>query len=180
MNAGMERSHRDSAFSEFVTLRSKALLRTAYLLTGDLQRGEDLMQTALLKAYVGWPRLRDPAAVEAYVRRTMVTTNISWWRRKWRGEVPTADLPDVWTDQARPDPSDLVDGRSQMWPHLLALPARQRTAVVLRYYEDLPQIQIAEQMGCTVATVKSLTHRALVTLRTAISSTEDATSGGAR
>ena len=172
----MEREDRDTAFTDFVTSRSRALLSSAYLLTGDLQRGEDLMQTALLKAYLAWPRLREPAAAEAYVRRTMVTTSISWWRRRWRGEVPTARLP----DRPRLDPSELVDGRSEMWPHLLALPPRQRVALVLRYYEDLPLAQVAELMGCSIGTVKSTTNRGLAALRARIEAADHVTPGGVR
>jgi RNA polymerase sigma-70 factor (sigma-E family) len=172
----MEREDRDTAFTDFVTSRSRALLSSAYLLTGDLQRGEDLTQTALLKAYLAWPRLREPAAAEAYVRRIMVTTSISWWRRRWRGEVPSAELP----DRARLDTSELVDGRSEMWPHLLALPARQRVTLVLRYYEDLPLAQVAELMGCSLGTVKSTTNRALAALRARIEAADHVTPGGVR
>jgi RNA polymerase sigma-70 factor (ECF subfamily) len=167
---------RDVQFTEFVAARSRALLGTAYLLTGDRQRGEDLLQTALLKTYLAWPRLRETRAVEAYVRRTMVTTNISWWRRRWQGELPTADLPDGHED----GPEDAFEQRSLLWPHLVALPPRQRTAVVLRFYEDLSEVQIAEQMSCSVGTVKSQTHRALATLRARLGQTESALHGGAR
>ena len=91
----------------------------------------------------------------------MVTTSISWWRRRWHGELPTAELP----DRSQLDPIDLVDGRSEIWPHLLRLPTRQRVVLVLKFYEDLTEPQIAEQMGCSVGTVKSQTHRALAALR---------------
>lgn len=158
----MDRQARDAQFDDFVTARSRALLGTAYLLTGDRQRAEDLLQTALLKTYLAWGRLRETRAVEAYVRRTLVTTYISWSRRKWRSEVATGSLPD------RPgadDPTRVVDGRAELWPHLRALPPRQRASLVLRFYEDLSEAQVAEQLGCSVGTVKSQTSRALATLR---------------
>ena len=86
---------RDEAFSGFVAARSTALLRTAYLLTGDRGQAEDLVQTALAKTYLAWDRIADIEAVEAYVRRTIVTTNISWWRRRRVREVTVAEVPDV-------------------------------------------------------------------------------------
>lgn len=179
----MERTDRDAEFAAFVLSRSRALLSVAVLLTGDHQRGEDLMQTALLKAYDAWPRLRQPQAAEPYVRRIMVTTSISWWRRRWRAEVPTEDV----AGRAGPgaavpglDPALLVDGRTQMWPHLLALPPRQRAVLVLRYYEDLPVARIAELMGCSVGTVKSQTSKALATLRARLEAADQPERGGVR
>ncbi len=172
----MDREQRDAQFTDFVAARSRALLGTAYLLTGDRQRGEDLLQTALLKTYLAWPRLRDTRAVEAYVRRTMVTTSISWWRRRWHGELPTAELP----DHACAGPDGAVEQRSLVWPHLLALPPRQRAVVVLRFYEDLTEAQIAEQMGCSVGTVKSQSHRALASLRARLGEPETTLNGGVR
>jgi RNA polymerase sigma-70 factor (ECF subfamily) len=177
----VDRKGREEEFTSFVHGRSRALLGTAYLLAGDRGRGEDLLQTALLKAYLAWPRLRELQAAEAYVRRTMVTTSISWSRRRWRGEVPASDLP----EQLAPDGTSQVDGRAEVWPHLRALPPRQRAALVLKFYEDLSEAQIAEQLGCSVGTVKSQTHRALATLRTRMRLAEptagaDVTSGGGR
>jgi RNA polymerase sigma-70 factor (ECF subfamily) len=176
----VDRRARETQFTEFVTARSRALLGTAYLLSGDRQRAEDLVQTALLKTYLAWPRLRDTRAVEAYVRRTMVTTSISWSRRRWRGELSTAALPER-AVAADGDPTADVDGRAELWPHLAALPARQRAVLVLRYYEDLTEPQVAEQLGCSVGTVKSQAHRALATLRDRLGTTApDLTPGGGR
>jgi RNA polymerase sigma-70 factor (ECF subfamily) len=173
----VDRKAREAQFTEFVTARSRALLGTAYLLSGDRQRAEDLVQTALLKTYLAWPRLRDTRAVEAYVRRTMVTTSISWSRRRWRGELSTGSLP----EPAHADRTADVDGRAELWPHLAALPARQRAVLVLRFYEDLTEPQVAEQLGCSVGTVKSQTHRALATLRARLGLTAaDLTPGGGR
>jgi RNA polymerase sigma-70 factor (sigma-E family) len=177
----VDRRGRDEEFTAFVAARSRALLGTAYLLAGDRGRGEDLLQTALLKTYLAWPRLREPQAAEAYVRRTMVTTSISWSRRRWRGELPAAELP----HQVTPDATTQVDRRDEVWPHLRGLAPRQRAVLVLKFYEDLPETGIAELMGCSVGTVKSQTHRALATLRSRMGLAEptadaDVTTGGGR
>lgn len=157
----MNRSEQDEAFTSFVAARSRSLLRTAYLLTGDHQMAEDLVQSALTKTYLAWGRIRDRDALEAYVRRTMITTQTSWWRRRWRGETPTELLPETPYDGAL----GASDERVRVWPHLRALPARQRTVLVLRYYEDLSEGEIAGLLGCSAGTVKSQAHRALTTLR---------------
>ena len=159
----------DAAFSAFVAARGGALLRTAYLLTGDHQSGEDLVQTALAKTYVAWPRIRDKGAVEAYVRRTMVTTHTSWWRRHWRGETPTENLP----DDASTDPTGEHDERDRIWRHLGRLSERQRAVVVLRFYEDLGEAETAALLGCSQGAVKSHTNRALTRLRAALAEDGD-------
>jgi RNA polymerase sigma-70 factor (sigma-E family) len=151
----------DRAFCDFVAARSRALMRTAYLLTGDHHQAEDLLQTSLTKTYLAWGRIRDEGAVEAYVRQTMVTTHTSWWRRRWRGETPTAVLP----DGAYDDGLAGSDERARLWAHLRGLPARQRAVVVLRFYEDLSEAEIARLLSCSPGTVKSQAHRALSTLR---------------
>jgi RNA polymerase sigma-70 factor (ECF subfamily) len=168
---------RDEAFTAFVSARSRSLLRTAYLLTGDHGLAEDLLQTALTKTYLAWGRIRDRDAVEAYVRQTMITTQTSWWRRRWRGETPTETLPETTYDAA----TATSDERVRVFPHLRALPARQRAVIVLRYYEDLPEAEIARLLGCTPGTVKSQAHRALATLRERLAEESDRelTSGGA-
>ena len=144
-------------FDAFVDARSPRLLRTAYLLTRDWALAEDLLQTSLTKAWFAWGRIDAP---EAYVRRTLVTTYTSWWRRKWRAEVPTSELPEQ-LGQPR---------RRRRGPHLLAdalgsLAPRQRAVIVLRYYEDLTEAETAHILGCTVGTVKSQTSKALARLR---------------
>jgi RNA polymerase sigma-70 factor (sigma-E family) len=153
----------DSDYTEFVRTRSTALLRTAYLLTGDRGLAEDLVQTALTKVYLSWGRIRDRAAIEAYARRTLVTTATSWWRRRsWRSERPSGDdLPDF----AVPAGTDEVDERARVWACVQALPPRQRAVIVLRYYEDLTESQTAEFLGCAVGTVKTQAHRAMKRLR---------------
>lgn len=150
-----------TAFTEFMTARSASLFRTAYLIVGDHQLAQDLLQESLVKTYLAWPRLRDVGKAEAYTRRTIVTTAISWRRRRSFHERPTAHLP----EPEAPDPGDAVTSHTSMMTQLRALPPRQRAAVVLRYYEDLSEAQTAEVMGCSVGAVKSQTHAGLARLR---------------
>lgn len=150
-----------TAFDTLVDVRATSLLRTAYLLTGDWGTAEDLLQTALVKTWFRWDRLRDKDAAEAYVRQVMARTYATWWRRKWRGELATGDLPET----ACRDAYDDVDSRHALRHALAALPPRQRAIVVLRFYEDLSEAQVADLLGCSVGTVKSTASRALVRLR---------------
>lgn len=154
---------RDS-FDDFVATRSTRLLRTAYLLTHDRALAEDLVQASLAKAWFAWGRI--DSRPEAYVRRIMVNTYSSWWRRRWNGEQPTGELPE------RHDAHRLhgaenarVDERTDLWRALERLPKRQRAVVVLRFYEDLSEAETAEIMQCSVGTVKSQASRALAKLR---------------
>jgi RNA polymerase sigma-70 factor (sigma-E family) len=146
-------------FSEYVAARQRALLRSAWLLTGDWASAEDLVQTALVRAWPHWRRLPDEHAAEAYVRRVMLNTWSSWWRRRWRGETPTADLPE------RPAPPGDADLRTALVDAVRRLPRRQRAVVVLRYLDDLSEAGTAEVLGCSVGTVKSQASRALAALR---------------
>jgi RNA polymerase sigma-70 factor (sigma-E family) len=155
----------DTDFRQFVAARSAALLRTAYLLVGDWAHAEDLLQTALTKTYLAWRRLGEIEAVEAYARRVLVTTATSWWRRRWHGERPTAALP----DRPTADQIELHVERQAMWRQVHALPARQRAVLVLRFYEDLTEVETARVLGVTVGTVKSQCARALATLRSRLS-----------
>ena len=149
------------AFEALVDARSTSLLRMAYLLTGDWGTAEDLLQTALTKTWFRWHTLRDTGAAEAYVRQVMSRTFATWWRRKWRGEHPTDVLPDVLGH----DPYSGVLARDLLRRALAELPPRQRAIVVLRFYEDLSEAQVAEVLGCSLGTVKSTVSRALVRLR---------------
>ena len=154
------RQEQDDAFSAFVAARSRLLLQAAHLLTGDRHRAEDLLQTALTRAYLRWDRIVDEDP-EGYVRRTMVNAHIDWWRRKpWR-EQATDVLPEV----AEPDRSATVDARSSLLAALATLSRRQRAVVVLRYFEDLSEAEIARTLGCSPGTVKSAASRAMATLR---------------
>ncbi|MFI5926956.1 SigE family RNA polymerase sigma factor [Micromonospora sp. NPDC051543] len=151
----------EEEFREFVAARSAALLRTAYLLSGDWATAEDLLQTALTKTYLAWKRLGGIEAVEPYARRVMVNTSTSWWRRRWHGERPTEVLPE------RPglDEIERQLDRDLLWRHLKELPSRQRAVLVLRYYEDLSEAQTAALLDISPGTVKSQASRALATLR---------------
>jgi len=150
-----------AAFSEFVAVRSSSLFRTAYLVLGDYQLAQDLVQESLIKAYVAWPRLRDVSKAEAYTRRIIVTTSISWRRRRGFHERPTESLPDL----ATPDQTERLGTQEELWAELLLLPPRQRAAVVLRFCEDLSEVHTAELMGCSVGSLKRHTSLALAKLR---------------
>lgn len=147
------------AFAAFVHARSASLLRTAYLLTGDHHRAEDLVQTALFKAARVWGRIGEHP--EAYVRRILYNENVSWWRRKRHHETELADS----VAQPVADGVD-PDVRLSLLSALGRLTNRQRTIIVLRYYEDLTEAQTAAQLGISVGAVKSQHRQALKRLRT--------------
>jgi len=149
-------------FGDFIAARSPALVRSALLLTGDEALAQDLVQVALVKTWSRWARIARQDAPEAYVRRVLVSTFLTWNRRRWRGERPVAALPD------RCDPRDefaAADLREGVSAALRALPRRQRAVVVLRYLDDLSEAQTAAVLGCSVGTVKSQAAKALATLR---------------
>lgn len=149
----------DVEFEEFVLTRSPALLRTAYLLVRDLQLAEDLLQTSLSKAWFAWSRVDgDP---EPYVRRILVTTSVSWWRRRKVNEIPTPVVP----ERAMPDGAVWPEHGDEVWDALGRLPRRQRAVVVLRYVEDRTEAETARLLGCSVGTVKSQCYKALAKLR---------------
>ena len=148
---------RGGDFDEFVAARSGRLLRTAYLLTHDHALAEDLLQTALTRAWSSWSRIEGQP--EPYVRKILVNTYASWWRRRWNGEQPTADLPEA------PADSTDTDARHDLWSALARLPRRQRAVVVLRYFDDLTEAETAAALGCSVGTVKSQTSKAFAKLR---------------
>jgi RNA polymerase sigma-70 factor (sigma-E family) len=150
-----------TAFSEFVEARSSSLFRTAYLMVGDHQLAQDLLQEALVKTLIAWPRLRDRANVDAYTRRIVVTTSISWRRRRSFHERPTGTVP----ERIDPDPVEAVVTHDAVIAALLTVPPRQRAAIVLRYYQDLTEAQTAEVMGCSVGAVKSQVAAGLKRLR---------------
>jgi len=148
-------------FDDFVVARSQALVRSAYLLVQDEGLAEDLVQTALTKAWFAWRRIEDP---EAYVRRIMVNTSASWWRRRWVRETPTEDLQRAGTTPCE-DPMSGQAVSQDLWDAIGRLPRRQRAAVVLHYIEDRTASETADLMGCSVGTVKSQCAKALVKLR---------------
>lgn len=152
----------DGEFTDFVRVHSRALLRTAYYLTGDRGLAEDLLQASLTKTYLHWHRIRSRGAEVAYVRKTMVNTSINWWRRmSWQAERPRDDLPAMVVE----DGTDAIDERAGLIEAVRRLPARQRAVVALRYLEDLSEAETARLLGCSPGTVKSNTSRALKRLR---------------
>ncbi|SCG16442.1 RNA polymerase sigma-70 factor, sigma-E family [Micromonospora echinofusca] len=151
----------DKEVTAFVRARYGALLRTAYLLCGDRGKAEDLVQTTLAKTVVVWPRLQRSEGVDHYVRRILVNTFVTWRRRRSWWEQPLGRLME---SQAR-DEYVGVEQRDLLRRALDGLPARQRAAVVLRFYEDLSEQDTAHVLGCSVGTVKSLSSRGLQTLR---------------
>lgn len=156
MDAAVERE-----FTEFVVARTHALLRAAYALTGDQHTAEDLLQTALAKAAMRWPTIRDHA--EPYVRQILYHDHISWWRRRRRRpETPVADVPET---PSGDDPAGAMHLRMLLREALLTLPPRQRAVLVLRYLEDRSEREVADLMGCRPGTVASQASRALARLR---------------
>ena len=151
-----------AAFAEFAAARARSLHRAAYLMVGDPQLAQDLVQEALTKTYVAWPRLRDPHNAEAYCRKAITTTAITWFRRKgWNNERPTVALPEGPVNGHEEGVAD----RDRLWRALQALPPRQRAALVLRYFDDLTEAQTADALGCAVGTVKSQVSAGLAKLR---------------
>jgi RNA polymerase sigma-70 factor (sigma-E family) len=151
----------DNGFREYVAARSRALLRTAYLLTGNVPDAEDLVQAALAKTYLAWDRIEDRSALDGYVRRAIVNTHISWWRRRRVEEYPTDEIP----DQVVADHTGASDLQESMRRAVDRLPQRMRAAVVLRYYEDMTEAEVAEVLGVSLGTVKSTVSRAVAKLR---------------
>jgi RNA polymerase sigma-70 factor (sigma-E family) len=148
-------------FTAWASARQQALFRTAYLLTADRSRAEDLVQIALMKVAARWARLRD-GDPDAFARTCIVRDNISAWRRR-RREVLVETAP----DRATGDPMTAIDRRLALASALATLAPRQRTVLVLRYYADLTEQQTAETLGLSVGTVKAHAHQALHRLRSA-------------
>jgi len=138
------------------------LLRSAYLLTGNLADAEDLVQSALAKTYQAWDRIQDRNALDGYVRRAMVNTHISWWRRRRVDEYPTDEIP----DQPAADTLGASELHDTLQRAIDRLPQRMRAAVVLRYFEDMTEAEVADVLGVSQGTVKSTVSRAVAKLRT--------------
>ncbi|HET6876928.1 MAG TPA: SigE family RNA polymerase sigma factor [Jatrophihabitans sp.] len=149
-------------FSAFVRANSRALQRSAWLLTGDWSAAEDLVQSALVRTWARWQRLAAPEAALAYTRRVMFTVLLGWRGRRWIGEMALGWLPEV---VERHDETELVDTRSDLLRAVGTLPPHQRAVVVLRYFDDLSEKDTAAALGCSVGTVKSQAARALASLR---------------
>ena len=155
------------SFEEFVQARSGSLLRTALLLTGqNRHEAEDLLQLALERAYRHWPRVAGTGEPERYVRRILANASADRWRRI--GRRPEQPLPAAAACLVIPDPSAELDDRDYLLRMLAELPPRQRAVLVLRYFDDLPDAEIAAALGCSTGTVKSHAARALARLRSAL------------
>lgn len=153
---------RDRPFIEYVTARRGKLYRTAYLICGDAHRADDLVQTALAKAYVAWPRLERAGNVDAYVRRILVNAHVDETRRSWRRERPGLhEIDDSAFTQA-------PEGNEELWDAVRALAPGQRRIVVLRHYWGLSVEETATDLGISPGTVKSQTSDALAHLRRAL------------
>jgi RNA polymerase sigma-70 factor (sigma-E family) len=157
---------RDDEFRQFVAARYGALVRTAYLLDGDRGHAEDLAQSALIRTYLAWGRLRAPENADAYARRILVRLAARSRRRHWNGEIPTvhvSELPDGARAVADPGRETAVDVRRA----LACLPAGQRDVLVLRYLDDCSEAQTAALLAISIGTVKSRASRGLENLRKA-------------
>ncbi len=152
---------RDAEFSAYMAARQPALLRTAYLLTGERASAEDLVQTAFAKLYLSWDKVQNRDSLDGYVRRILVNEHNSLWRRAWkRTEVTTELVPD------RVVSDEYDEGRvAAVWELVHTLPRKQRAVIVLRYYEQLSEAEIAAILGVSAGTVKSQASRALAALR---------------
>lgn len=165
------RDARDADFSAYVAARRPALLRTAYLMTGDLATADDVVQTTLAKLYLAWHRVSAQGAVHGYTRRILTNEVTSHWRRAWRRRELSVDrLPESPVEPAYDDGTSAA-----LWELVGELAPRARAVVVLRYYEQLSEAEIAEVMGISTGTVKSQCSRALATLRARVPATLERT-----
>jgi RNA polymerase sigma-70 factor (sigma-E family) len=154
---------RDDEFADFVAARYRALVRRGLLLTGDSGHAEDLTQSALIRTYLAWGRLRDPANAESYARKTLVRLAVRARERRWRGEIAAARVPEPTSGTGTGAPQDdlVLDVRRA----LAGLPVGQRAVLMLRYLDDLSEADTARLLGIPVGTVKSRAARALASLR---------------
>ncbi|WP_198667662.1 SigE family RNA polymerase sigma factor [Glycomyces dulcitolivorans] len=155
---------RDRDFTEWAAAKSRMLLRSAYLLTGNWTTAEDLVQLTLTKTYLAWDKISSAESIDSYTKRILFNTNASWWRKRTNHERPTDYIRESGSDRG----SDFTERgaiRDAMWRHVTALPKRQRAILVLRYYEHRTDAEIAEILGISVGTVKSQSSRALAGMR---------------
>ncbi|GAA3382005.1 SigE family RNA polymerase sigma factor [Cryptosporangium minutisporangium] len=153
-------------FDEYVAARGMGLLRFAYLLTGDHHLAEDILQEALAKLHGRWSRLADTDQLTAYVRKAILRQYLTWRRRRSSGETPS----ELSLDFSAPgsDHAEALAERDSLWHALAGLPRQQRAAVVLRFYEDLDDDEIARLLKCSVPTVRSHISRGLARLRDSV------------
>lgn len=148
-------------YEEFLNTRLRELLRFAVLLCGDRGLAEDVVQDVLIRAHRQWDRIGSTDFPFAYVRRMVVNEHLAW-RRKWARQIPTGDVIRI---GSIPDHAEQVTDRDDLVSRLRTLPARQRAAIVLRYYGDLSDLEIAGTLGCSPGTVRGYLSRALATMR---------------
>lgn len=148
-------------YADFVATAYPSLLRYGYLLTGDLGAARELTQTALARVWPRWDSLRDAAAAGAYVRKTMATSLVSSVRRHRVRQVPL----DAVTEPAVSDPAEALAEHADLWSAIQSLPSRQRAAVVVRYFGDLPVADVAARLGCSSRTAAGELRAALIALR---------------
>ncbi|WP_248583439.1 SigE family RNA polymerase sigma factor [Nocardioides sp. InS609-2] len=160
-------SSRDEAYTDFVAARQTHLRRIAYAICGDWHRADDLLQTALVKLYVAWPRVQHQGKEEAYVRRILVRAHIDETRRPWRREVAGLDGHDP---VARADLP--TEERSALFDALQQLPLMQRKVVVLRHWLGLSVAETADELGIGEGTVKSHTSRGVEKLKAALAESQ--------
>jgi RNA polymerase sigma-70 factor (sigma-E family) len=153
-------------FEEYVAARGRALERYAFVLTGDAQRSQDLVQTTLLKAYRRWRRVSRAGHPDAYVRRILTTSYLDWRRRRSSGEEVLAALPEPVSSS--PDPADRVALRDELQRALGTLTPQQRAVLVLRHYEGYDDAAIAAVLGCSEGTVRAHASRGAQRLRSAL------------
>ncbi len=147
----------DADFDEFVNASWPSLFRTSFLLMGDHQLAEGLLQTSLVKVYVAWSRVSKVEDPRAYARTVVTNSAMSWWRRRSATEVTTS----FWPDTAVAGHEDSVTQAHVMWQALQQLPPRQRAVMVLRYYEDLSEAEIAKALDISTGSVKTHAHHAV-------------------
>lgn len=151
----------DDSFVDFVRTRGEHHRRVAVLLAGEWHAGQDLIQASLVKLYRAWPRISASGA-DAYLHRIMVNQQRSWWRARWRREIPLDQPPE--RGYAEDHAGRHADG-DQIRAALARLPNRQRAVLVLRYFADLPEAEVATILGCSLGSVKTHAHRGLKALR---------------
>jgi len=164
-------------FDDYVRLRGARLVQLARLLIKDRHLAEDLVQEVLSKAFVHWKKISAAGDPDMYVRRMLINSNISWWRRRSSSEIVTGTIAD------RADDADLGDhavGRDAAWRLIADLPPRQRATIVLRYFEDLSDEHIAEILEISTVTVRSQAMRALEKLRRRLEKAPASIEGGHR
>lgn len=158
--------HEEQEFAEYFARRQNAVRRTAYLLCGDWHRADDLAQTAFVALHRRWSKIRDRAALDAYVRRSLVRASIDESRRPWRRERYVDEIPEQPPSEGGLD--DHVVTRETLLAGLREVPPRQRAVLVLRYFEGLDVSAAAKALGCSEGTVKSQTARGLAALRSVL------------